>query len=197
MNVSDLLNSDLKTMCVAFFNITGENANGDFVVKSEYRDSQWATILLNIATTDSNNMLLNQRTALDFSVVRIGYHEAIIENDLNSSLEQLFDDLYVRIESFRNDSNFKADVLLSCFALRGSYDPTGGWYAVDLYSSNEAIANYKIGVLNLVGDSNIDINPERDFRNKQIRIRLSDFKSELQLMQYWNIYKYSKHPKHP
>ena len=108
------------------------------------------------------------------------------------TLRKLSNNLYVRIERCRRNDNFREDVLLSCFALRGSYDPTYGYYAVDLYSSNERIYNYRIAVLNLIGDRNI--NPERGNRNKQLRIRLDDFTSEMQSMEHWNMYKYSKHP---
>lgn len=191
MNVENLLMSDLKTMCVAFFNITSQDANGNFIIKSEYRESKWAKISLDGNVTEKNNILLNNQTSLDFNIIKKGHHEAIINNDNGRSLEDFFDDLYVRIESHRNSSDFKTCVLLSCFALRGSYDKTFGMYAVDLYSSNEAIDNYRIGVLNLARDASI--NPERDLRNKQIRVKLSNFKSELEMMKDWNIYKYSKH----
>lgn len=192
MNVSDLLMSDLKTMCVVFFNITSVDPRGNFIIKSEYRTSKFASIDLDSETTLINNDLLNTQTNLDFRIIRNGYHEATIENDTNTSLERLYDDLYVRIESWRRNFEFSEDVLQSCFALRGSYDPSGGWYAVDLYGSNEDIDNYRLGVLNLIGDRNI--NPERDDRNKQIRIKLREFSLEMQNMGSWNIYKHSKHP---
>ena len=192
MNISNLLESDLKTMCVVFFNVTGVNEYGDFIVKSEYRTSRWTDMPLNMEVTQTNNDLLNTQTNLSFVIERTGYHVATIENDTEITLEKLYDDLYVRIESFRENENFKENVLLSCFALRGSYDPTYGYYAVDLYGANELIDNYRIRVLNLIGDRNI--NPERDSRYKQIRIKLEDFLSEMRQMEEWNIYKYSKHP---
>lgn len=192
MNVSNLLNSDLKTMCAVFFNVTSEDAHGNFIIKSEYRTSKWTDMSLDQNTTSINNNLLNQQTNLDFRTTGVGQHIAIIENDTGITLEDLYNNLYVRIERCRRNDNFREDVLLSCFALRGSYDPTYGYYAVDLYSSNERIYNYRIAVLNLIGDRNI--NPERGNRNKQLRIRLDDFTSEMQSMEHWNMYKYSKHP---
>ncbi len=193
MNIDGLLNSDLKTKCVAFFNITSQCSNGDFIIKSEYRESKFTNMVLDSHTTLINNDLLNQQTSLNFDIIRDGYHQAIVENDIGVSLGELLNKLYTRIEMHRNETNFKQDVLLSCFALRGSYDPTGGFYTVDLYDLDGMLdeEDYRIQILNLIGDRNI--NAERGSRNQQIRIQLIDFLSELQLMQYWNIYKYSKH----
>lgn len=201
MNVEQLLQKNIETLFVAFFNTT-DGKEGNFEIQSRYRVTKFLPLPKD--SHEQTALALTRKYGMDFMPVGQSMIVSTIKNENHITLDDFLNLVYERIivELSKLPEGYPLDeeIALAMFLLRGSADFIRSLYALDLKNPTLRYVDNIFKILlssnNLIERLNLNfrelqpqhVTGERE-RNTQIRINLKWFYDNV-ICRYPNINKY-------
>ena len=136
MRTSDIHSLKLDTLMAIFFNCD-QSVDGNFVVKSTYRETKF--LHMERESYGATSHQLSMKYGLEFNVNGSTIYAVILNNE-HISLENFIDRVYqcilVRISNEVSNYNLDCEMALAMFLFRGSADFNRGYYSVDIKTNN-------------------------------------------------------------